>query len=106
MWRWIVAAWAPAPSKSTIIEVISVPAFKCLTIIGTVSRGDVRVICLTLCVSITISRHKRPGNGYKQDGKHEQAVGRGRGGGVAGGGLSLASACPALSLGTRLPLTR
>src|SRR5205807_4594134 len=84
MWRSIVAAWAPAPSKSTIIEVISVPAFKCLTIIGTVTAGDGLAISAISCVCTTSSRRTRSGNASKPDGKHEQAGGIGRGGGVAG----------------------
>ena len=60
---------------------------------------------MTLCVSITISRHKRPGNGYKQDGKPEQAAGEvGEVVWLVAAYLSPLLVCPAPSPGTRLPL--
>src|SRR5205807_5583515 len=105
MWRSIVAAWAPAPSKSTIIEVISVPAFKCLTIIGTVTPGDGPAISAISCVCTTSSRHKRSGDASKQDGRHKQAAGEiGAVVRLVAAYLSPVLACPAPSLGTRLPL--
>src|SRR6266487_6271003 len=99
MWRLIVAAWAPAPSKSTITGVIGVPAFRYSAIIGTVIPGDGPAISAISCVCTTGSRRKRSGNAYELDGKHEQAAGRGRGGGVAGGGPISRLCLPA-----RLPL--
>src|SRR5438034_879471 len=96
MWRLIVAAWAPARSKSTITRVIGVPAFRCSAIIGTVTPGDGPAISAISCVCTTSSPRKRSGNAYELDGKHKQTAGIGRGGGVAGGGPISRLCLPAL----------
>src|SRR5436190_15389795 len=105
MWRLIVAAWAPARSKSTITRVIGVPAFRCSAIIGTVTPGDGPAISAISCVCTTSSPRKRSGNAYKQVGEHERAAGEvGAVAWPAVAYLSPVLACTAASLGTRLPL--
>src|SRR6266568_1106768 len=107
MWPLIVAAWAPVRLRTIITGVIGVPAFRCSVIIGTVTPGDGPAISAISCVCTTSSRHKRSGSGYKQAGKSEQAAGEaGEVAWLVAAYLSPVLACPAPSLGTRLPLTQ
>ncbi len=99
----MVGVLVSAPSRTIIIGVIGVPAFRsleALTPIGIVTPGDVRVISLTLCASITRSRRKRPGGDYTMGRSCRWWGGRG---GPKGEELSLAlvgeeSPCPLCAL--------
>ena len=96
---WIVEELAPVPSRSIITGVMCVPAFRSLEAIihtGIVIPGNELATCLTSCVSIITSRHKRPGTRFNTVYcSSSERCGR-RVGVVAGGeALSLARATPA-----------